>query len=120
MITNFEEITTGLSPEELFLVPLVCRGFEKYTKANPIKAPLIVAKMKVYLDKEQSNVSFSEPRLRKIVNYIRVNGLLPLIATSNGYYVTDDKVEIERQIQSLKERARSIDRCADGLMKYVN
>ena len=44
-VTNFEDITNGLSNEELSLVPDMCEAFRKYTKQNPIKAPIIVAKL---------------------------------------------------------------------------
>jgi len=62
---------------------------------------------------------FSEPRLRKCSNYIRTNGILPLIATSQGYYVSYDKQEINSQIQSLVERANSILKSAEGLKKFI-
>jgi hypothetical protein len=45
--------------------------------------------------------------------------MLPLIATSDGYYVSYDKIEIEKQIQSLKERAESINRCANGMLVFT-
>jgi hypothetical protein len=59
------------------------------------------------------------PRLRKMVNYIRTNGIIPLIATSHGYFTTDCKETISEQIKSLQERANSIERCAAGLKKFL-
>jgi hypothetical protein len=44
---------------------------------------------------------------------------LPLIATSQGYYVSYDKQEINAQIQSLVERANSILKSAEGLKKFI-
>lgn len=108
MITNFEEITQELTDEELALVPTFIKSFSKYTKQNPIKAADIVSKWNQSGDK----VKMSQPRLRKICNHIRSNSLLPLIATSSGYYVSNDQAEIERQIKSLTERANSILKCA--------
>ena len=68
-----------------------------------------------------TKIKFTEVRLRKIVNYIRTNGLIPLIATSSGYYVdySPEKV-IESQIKSLKERSSSIYHCAVGLEKILS
>ena len=54
-------------------------------------------------------------RLRKIVNYIRTNALQPLMATSKGYFVSNDVNVIMDQIQSLNQRAKSIRDCAHGL-----
>lgn len=50
-----------------------------------------------------------EPRVRKIINFIRTNGLVDcLIANSEGYYVSRDTDEIEDYIQSLKQRENAI------------
>lgn len=114
MITNFEEITYDLTDEELQIVNLLIRGFKNHTSKNPIKAPEIVSAINV-----KYNLKLSEPRLRKLCNYIRSNGLLPLIATSKGYYCSYDKTEIEQQIQSLRERADAIYQSANGLTKFL-
>ena len=50
-----------------------------------------------------------------MVSHIRSNGL----ATSKGYYVSNDVAEIKGQIESLEQRARSIQSCADGLLNYL-
>lgn len=120
MITNFEDITFELTEEELRIVPDVCEAFRKYKKENPIKSNEIVDKINA--NKERLNISFTMTgaRLRKICNYIRSNGMIPLIATSSGYY-TDYSVEtIQAQIKSLQERANSINRCASGLQEILN
>lgn len=114
MITNFEEITFELTDEELQIVNLLIRGFRNHTSKNPIKAPEIVSAINV-----KYNLKLTEPRLRKICNHIRTNGLLPLIATSRGYYCSYDKDEIQQQIQSLRERANAINHSADGLTKFL-
>lgn len=116
-VTNFEDITNGLSNEELSLVPDMCEAFRKYTKQNPIKAPIIVAKINA---NKLTKIKFTEVRLRKIVNYIRTNGLIPLISTSSGYYVDYSPEVIESQIKSLKERSSSIYHCAVGLEKILS
>jgi hypothetical protein len=118
-VNNFEEHTNELNPEELKLVPLVMNGFRNYTESNPIKAPDVVSKMNQYLAKNGWKIKLTQPRLRKIVNHIRTNGLQPLIATSKGYFVSNDKKVIEEQILSLQQRANSIQRCADGLGKFI-
>jgi len=119
MITNFEEYTHELTSEEMEILQLVIHGFRAYKKSNPIKAELIVKRMNLYLENNGYKMRLTQPRLRKLVNYIRSNGLLPLIATSNGYFTTDCKQTIQEQIKSLQERANSIKRCANGLEKFL-
>lgn len=120
MITNFEEITSELNPIENKLVPVIIKGLSTKTKTNPVKAVDIVKGINDYLLKiNVTNYTFTESRLRKISNLIRCNGILPLIATSKGYYVSDDPQEIENQIKSLYERAESIMASANGLRKFL-
>jgi hypothetical protein len=119
MITNFEEHTHELTSEEKEILQLVIHGFRGYKKTNPIKAELIVKRMNVFLQNNGYKIRLTQPRLRKLVNYIRSNGLLPLIANSNGYFVTDCNQTIVEQIKSLNERANSIKRCANGLSRFL-
>lgn len=120
MITDFEEITKELSEDEKqFLQPLI-NGFLQHTKDNPIKTPQIVSGMNNWASEKGINVKFNGVRLRKMVNHIRSTGMLPIIATSEGYYCSSNQEDIKKQIQSLRERAASINRCADGLMAFVD
>jgi len=119
MITNFEEHTHELTNEEMEILPIVVHGFRNYKKDNPIKAELIVTRMNEFLSARGFKTKMSQPRLRKMVNYIRTNGIIPLIATSNGYFTSDCKETIQEQIKSLQERANSIGRCAAGLRKFL-
>lgn len=75
--------------------------------------------MNEYLKNRGYKIKLTGPRLRKLVNYIRSNGLLPLIATSQGYFTTDCKETIAEQIKSLQERANSIKNCAIGLENFL-
>lgn len=113
MITNFEEITSELTARELELLPIIIQGLSTKTKSNPIKEPEIVSKMR------NSGYKLSGERLRKIINHIRCHGLLPVIGTSKGYYVSYDKDEIFKQIKSLNQRANSIINSAKGLNKFI-
>ena len=118
MITNFDNITHELTDEEKKLLPLIIKGFQTKTKSNPITGKEIVEA--IMAKKQQLGIkSFSEPRLRKLTNYIRSNGILPLIATSNGYYVSNDIAEINAQIESLMDRSMAIRNSAEGLRKYI-
>lgn len=120
MLTNFEQQTEELDDCDLAIIPIVIKAFSKYTKQNPIKAPEIVATFNLNREKIGYPKKLTEPKLRKICNHIRSNGLLPLIATSQGYYVSFDQKEVSDMIRSLRERANAINRSADGLMKFAD
>lgn len=118
MIKNFEDITCELTPDEKRLVPVIIRGLNLKSKANPIKGAEIVAAING--QKEKYGIKqFSEPRLRKIINFIRSEGILPVMGTSNGYYVSYDVRELKSQIESLTQRAEAIMVSANGLKKYL-
>lgn len=119
MITNFESITYELTKDEKTLLPVLIAGFKSHDRNSPIKAPAIVAKVNRYFADRGSKVRLTEPRLRKMCNYIRSNSMIPLIATSQGYYTSYDVDEIRLQVISLRERAASINNCADGLSVFI-
>ena len=87
MITNFEEFTSELTEDELKLINPLISGLKSKTKENPIKADAIVIGMNNFA-KEKGLPKITDARLRKIVNYIRSNGVLPKITTSKRYYVS--------------------------------
>lgn len=118
MVTNFEDLTEDLTPDEIALLKPLIKGLETKTKDNPIKAPEIIKAMNTFA-KSKGLATISEPRLRKLINHIRVNGILPVIATSKGYYISYDKQEVLDQITSLTQRANSILNSTDGLRKFL-
>ena len=117
MITNFENETCPLSDDEKQFVKIIIKGLENKTKDNPIKSDEICSKLN---EKFDFGCKMTGARLRKITNFIRSEGILPVIATSNGYYCSYDKKEIEDQIKSLYERAEAIMKSADGLKRFLN
>lgn len=114
MITNFEEITCDLTKEEKKIIPVVIAKLKKHSVKNPIKSFEIVK----YIYKE-TGYKLGQPRFRKICNFIRSNGIIPIIATSKGYFVSRSKIQIQNQIQSLLERSDAIAIAAYGLHKFI-
>ena len=98
MITNFEEITKQLSKEDYSLLHQLISGFEKRTIKNPIKSVDVVNAMNKANPHLKSK--FTGVKLRKLCNFIRTNGMLGLIATSDGYYTSKSQYEIKKQILS--------------------
>lgn len=125
MVTNFEEITEDLSQKELEYLQDVQEGIISATqlRAAPIKQDELITLINNYLILKHGIfccLLLKPVRLRKYVNYIRKNSLLPLIATSNGYFLSEDNEIIQSQIKSLNERAKSIRDAAKGLQNYLN
>lgn len=118
MITNFEEITKELTEDEKKLVPIIIKGLNTKTKDNPIKGADIVSAINENKNRYGIKV-FNEPRLRKIINFIRSEGILPVMGTLNGYYCTKDQAELKSQIESLTQRAEAIMTSANGLKKFI-
>ena len=104
MIKNFEKITVELTPIELEYVEFLGQWFmTNKGKENTVKNSDIIKLIKTAFDKK-----ITEPRVRKVVQFLRTNGFPGLIATSNGYFYTNDIDEIQSWITSLKQREAAI------------
>lgn len=112
MIQGFEIETAPLSEyERNILLPIIVSSLKNSSKQNPIKNKLYTRWLKA------GGYEIEEARFRKIVSAIRRENLVPnLIASSKGYYVTNDPDEIDSYIQSLRSRARAINSLADALL----
>lgn len=105
MLTNFETITEPLNEyEQKELLPKVVLGLSlRIGKESAISSAQIVKAL------TSKGYKISGPRLRKIINHIRMNGLIPcLMANSDGYYISYNHAEIVRHRESLKQRAEAI------------
>lgn len=120
MVTNFEEYTYNITDEErIIIIPILIKGLSNKTKENPIHSDIICKKLNEYFKINNININISGARLRKLTNFLRSEGKLPVIATSKGYYCSYDKLEIIKQIESLEDRARAIYNSAAGLRKFL-
>lgn len=116
MINGFKKETCELTKEELKILELVCKSL-----AVKIGASKTVTNKKMVEGLANYGIKTSAPRIRKIINYIRVNGLVNnLIATSKGYYVAETKDEILNYIQSLEQRENSIRSVRLALQNQIN
>lgn len=117
MIKNFEEFTIELTPTEHRLIPMMVDRFK--TKRG-IKTVVTAETMigKIY---ESFGVKLKDTRVRKIIQYIRVNNLVPgLIATSKGYYTAETTAEINDWIESLKAREFAIRQIREVAENHVH
>lgn len=107
MINGFEKFTKDLNDyEKNTLLPIMCKCFANHIgKENAVTNATICEKMN---DKGYEKVS--EARVRKIINYIRTNNLVPrLMASGNGYYITNNSDELKDYIESLIGRKEAIE-----------
>ena len=106
MIKNFTEETEPLTEyEEQQLMPPIVRGLmTKRGKNNAVTNNAIIDGLRRNL-----NLRITSARVRKIINHIRINDIVPcLIATSNGYYIADTEAELREYEESLLGRESAI------------
>lgn len=117
MIKNFEEFTIELTPTEHRLIPMMVDRFK--TKRG-IKT-VVTAETMIVKIHESFGVKLKDTRVRKIIQYIRVNNLVPgLIATSKGYYTAETTAEINDWIESLKAREFAIRQIREVAENHVH
>lgn len=105
MIKGFNSETAPLTEqEEKEILPIVLQGLKKKIgKANAVTNRTIVQRLNI------AGHQTSEPRIRKIINHIRMTDLLPgLIATSGGYFIATSEAELLDYEQSLLGREDAI------------
>lgn len=138
MVTGFEHITNELTAfEQKEIVPIIV---ESWKRKDPSLKQIItmkemIGKVNEFCSKESIcsytvsksgaiKVStkpyiISGPRMRKVIHYIRVKGLIiDLIATSNGYFRSNDSNEIANFIKSCRQRANSFNEVANAIETY--
>lgn len=105
MIEGFIEETKELTAEEISIAKdMASRLSRTIGKNNAVTSTKIISH---YKDKQ--GIKISGARVRKIINFIRVNKLVKnLISTSDGYYVAQTKEEVEKYVLSLNQRIEAI------------
>ena len=116
MIQGFKTQTEPLTDYERdTLLPVICRGLvTKVGEAKAITNTAITRAMK------GAGYQLTEARLRKIINHIRVAGLIKwLVATSKGYYIATSRQEMEDYIGSLRGREEAIRAVRESMEKQL-
>lgn len=104
MIKGFKRETCPLSDyEQDILLPAILSVLEgKIGRQNAVKNKDIIELLK-------KKYKINPARLRKVINYIRINDYLTgLVATSKGYYMVTDRQELLDYEESLKGREDAI------------
>jgi hypothetical protein len=110
MVINFEEYTATLSEGEVVMAEWLATQLPAYVgKERAISNH----RLRWILFDNYSNVT--PARVRKLINYIRINCLVEnLVAGKNGYYVASTREEVETYVLSLRQRAASIMHVAES------
>ena len=117
MIQGFENETQPLNEYELeTLIPIMVRCLgRRVGVANAITNTEICRRMR------GCGYEINDVRVRKIINYIRVNSLVScLLATSKGYYVASNIDEVNDYIKSLEGREQAIRIVKEALLEQVH
>lgn len=121
MITGFELETAPLNEKEQTAARIIAEclqlhhvGSRKAVTAQHICNSL--AKFSEVFRDAKGRPYLNGARVRKIVNFIRTTGQCPrLIASSKGYYVSNDRREITEYITGLRARAQAIEAVAKAM-----
>jgi len=107
MIRNFEEYTHELNPwESKIVLPFITRNL--LLAIGKDKAITSFVLMDTWYS-EGNTKKLSGARVRKVINVIRRYNLITcLMATAKGYYISDNREEIETYLESLNDRIRAI------------
>ncbi|NDV68570.1 hypothetical protein [Dysgonomonas sp. 25] len=107
MIKGFDKETQPLSAyEKDILLPILIKGLRaRIGKEYAVTNKQIVKSL-------SPGHKISDTRVRKIINYIRINDLVPaLIATSAGYYIAQTEAELldyERSLEGREDAIRTV------------
>lgn len=112
MVNDFEKETHELTDYELnILLPSVIAGMK--TAIGIKKAITSTTAIKMM---KQVGLTIDSARFRKIINHIRIHGLINnLVATSKGYHIATSDEEMKRFVESLKQRINSITMVHDAM-----
>ena len=104
MIENFEHETATLTKEEIRAASIIARRIAGNVGVkNAVTSSRIIEAMK------GQGIELTGARVRKIINYIRRNGLVKnLVASSNGYYVERDPAKLRAYVDGLLQRSEAI------------
>jgi len=116
MITSFEELTYQITDNEkrcAKFIEAVLRKTNKFYTNKQLR--------KLIFDRSGNQTEFdlADSRIRVIMNYLRRTTAPNIIASSNGYKITEDIDELNKYLESLYDRIDAIKVIADQTSFYV-
>lgn len=115
-IETIKNLPSLTDEERNIILPKLVLLFKTKTNENKtLYSTEIVRIMNNYKEKIGFKSTFTEARLRKLVNYIRCTQILAIASGQNGYYMIKNKEDLIRQAIEMESRAQSILAAAQGL-----
>jgi hypothetical protein len=116
MLHGFSIETKPLTEQEKKILPHIINGLSHFIgSANAISNKEIIERIQ-----QKRGVKLSDSRIRKIINHIRINNLLPgLVANGCGYYVTSNIDELMEYEKSLEGREQAIHAVRMKLKEFI-
>lgn len=116
MIANFEELTYQITDNEkrcAKFIEAVLRKTNKFYTNKQLR--------KLIFERSGNDTEFelADSRIRVIMNYLRRTTAPNIIASSNGYKITEDIDELNNYLESLYDRINAIKVIADQTSFYV-
>ncbi len=116
MIANFEELTYQITDNEkrcAKFIEAVLRKTNKFYTNKQLR--------KLIFERSGNDTDFelADSRIRVIMNYLRRTTAPNIIASSNGYKITEDIDELNNYLESLYDRINAIKVIADQTSFYV-
>lgn len=101
MLDDYRDLTEELSDyEKGTLVPFILRGL-----SNKVGSAMAVTNAVMCKAAKAHNIETSEPRIRKVIQYLRITGIIPhLLSGRRGYYIATTVEEYDVCIDSLLKR----------------
>ena len=107
-VVTFEPQTTPLTDEDKAVAMKLLEQIQGLTR------PRNTNELVVYFNLVKK-ISLTPPKIRAMIHYLRTEHHAPIIGTSKGYHMAKNQAELNDQIKSLEQRARSIQFVADAL-----
>jgi histone deacetylase complex regulatory component SIN3 len=116
MIALFEELTYQITDNEKLcakFIEAVLRKTNKFYTNKQLR--------KLIFERSGNDTDFdlADSRIRVIMNYLRRTTAPNIIASSNGYKITEDIDELNKYLESLYDRIDAIKVIADQTSFYV-
>lgn len=98
------------------VIPAIESILRKTDKSKSLYSDEIIKMIntKVELEKPLTQIQF-----RQCINYMRRNKVLPIMAGSNGYYITDDIEQMAAQVESFNSRIKALEQARDGIIEII-
>ena len=128
MIRNFEKYTHEMTLSErtvvipwLIKILILAVGKKNAVIGKDLVNQFNDAQENLYHSWDDKIVKTEAARIRKLIHILRVSDTIPLlIASAKGYYISDEKEEIETYIGSIEDRLRAIHKIRRSLKRQLS